>query len=129
MWAKIDELITNGEVGATEELYQELKKKGDDVFKWVQARKKALLVAHIPAIQTAATAILASHPKLVNPDRNRSGADPFVIAVAQVNGCAVVSGERPSTSLKKPKVPDVCKALGVTCISLVELMRQQNWTW
>jgi hypothetical protein len=71
----------------------------------------------------------ASHRGLVNTQRNRSMADPWVIALAQVNGCTVVTGEVPSDDLKRPKIPDVCRALGIPCSSLLQLFRKEGWVF
>jgi len=34
-----------------------------------------------------------------------------------------------SGNLDKPKIPDVCKALGVTHMSLVGLIKAEHWTF
>jgi hypothetical protein len=47
-------------------------------------------------IQASATEILAKSPQLVNMRRSRSVADPFVIALARVQGVTVVTAERAS---------------------------------
>ena len=59
--------------------------------------------------------------------KNRSTADPFVIAVAEVNGVTVVSGEIPSNNPRKPKIPDVCSAMGIKHIRLLELFGLEGW--
>jgi hypothetical protein len=76
-------------------------------------------------IQERVSVILEQHERLVR--HNRSGADPFVIGLAMVEGCTVVTGERPSGSLAKPRIPDVCDALEVSCIDLLGLFRQRGW--
>jgi hypothetical protein len=40
-------------------------------------------------------------------------ADPFVIALERVPGLTVVTAERASGSLQKPRIPDVCTGVGV----------------
>ena len=78
------------------------------------------------AIQVAVAAILANHQRLVDTRKNRSQADPFVIALAQLHGFAVVTGERPTGRPDRPHIPDVCTALNIRCISLLELFREQG---
>lgn len=41
----------------------------------------------------------------------------------------VVTGERHSGSLDKPKIPDVCDAMGIRCLSLVEMMEEEGWSF
>jgi hypothetical protein len=79
-------------------------------------------------VQDRVSAILAAHPKLIDPRATRSGADPFVIALAQENSCAVVCEER-FISIVNPRIPDVCAALGVECINLLEMMRREGWIY
>jgi hypothetical protein len=79
-------------------------------------------------LQVAVTEILAVHEKLPDTRSGRSAADPFVVALAQIEGCAVVTGERRRTrSADRPNIPDVCDALGIPCITLLDLMRAEGW--
>lgn len=78
-------------------------------------------------IQQVVRNILSRYPRLVDTRRNRSGADPFVIALASIEGCTVVTNEGPSNNPAKPHIPDVCQALQVPCIHLVQMARQQRW--
>ena len=52
-------------------------------------------------IQASATEILAKFPQLVNMRRSRSVADPFVIALARVQGLTVVTGGAHAVSRAK----------------------------
>lgn len=74
-------------------------------------------------------AILAkpNHRWLVDARRNRSGSDPFVIAIAQIYGLAVVSYEARSRSPAKPHIPDVCDALGIRMVGLIDMFREQGF--
>lgn len=78
-------------------------------------------------IQRNVAAILTDHKKLIDTRRGRSSADPFVIALAQIESAAVVTGERPSGTLDRPNIPDVCTALGIRCLTLLQLFREQGW--
>ena len=58
-----------------------------------------------------------------------NGADPLVISQAQAENLIVVSGERTTNNPKKPKIPDVCNDLDIQCISILQLMRKEGWTF
>ena len=58
-----------------------------------------------------------------------SEGDPFVIATAQIHTAIVVTGERPSGKLSKPKIPDVCQALGMRCIRILGLIQAEKWSF
>ena len=59
----------------------------------------------------------------------RSGADPFIIALAMVNNGTVVTEENATGNMTKPHIPDVCGDLGVTCLNLMEYIEEQGWTF
>jgi len=129
LWLRIEELIEEGHLRATEEVLHELEKKHDDVYAWAKERKDALSVPIDDRIQPAVSAILEDFEKLLDTRKNRSAADPFVIALAQIEGCTVVTGEGTTGSLNRPNIPDVCSGLGVPCISLLQLIRREGWTF
>lgn len=127
VWTSLAQLGKAGTAIVTEEVVVELEKKADDVCKWT---KKELTVVPIDGpIQVEVGQILAVHPRLVDNRKNRSKADPFVIALAKIKGFTVVTGEKPSGNLEKPKIPDVCGALNpaVPYMNLLGLFRQQSW--
>lgn len=128
LWDRLDGLIMDGDLRATEEVFHELAKKDDKVHDWAKERK-SLFVPIDDRIQPIVSSILGDFEKLVDTRRNRSGADPFVIALAMVESCTVVTGERASGSLDRPNIPDVCAKLKVPCVSLLQLIRAEGWTF
>ena len=68
---------------------------------------------------------MKDHPRLVDTVKGRSGADPFVIALAATTNptMTVVTEEQPG----KTKIPDVCKAEKIECIGLADLIERENW--
>jgi hypothetical protein len=129
VWARLEAVIKEGRMVAVDEVLVELKRKvSDGADRWAKDQD-GLFVPLEASIQTAASAILRQFPKLVDTRKDRMSADPFVIALAQVQGCTVVTGERPSTSLQKPNIPDVCAVLNVRCLSMMELFRAERWVF
>ena len=126
LWDGLDNLIQSGDLRATEEVLYELERKDDDVFEWARSRNDFFVEIDI-AIQIAVQAILSNHRKLLDTRKSRSGADPFVIALAQLNGATVVTNERMTGSLDRPNIPDVCAALRIRCINIIGLIREQGW--
>lgn len=118
VWNKIDELIDNGTLIATEEVLYELEKKDDAIFQWAKDREH-MFVPIDKEIQIALQSILPEHKKLIDQRKNRSNADPWIIALAIVEQCAVLTGEKPTNSANRPHIPDVCKAMGVRWINIL----------
>ncbi len=128
LWQKFDELIEQRELIASEEVLVELERMDDKVHGWARQRR-TMFVPTDDAIQLAVQEILRNHPGLVDPARPRLGADPFVIAVARIRGCTVVTQETPTANPMRPKIPDVCGALGIPCINVLQFIRQQGWVF
>jgi hypothetical protein len=117
-------LIEAGDVRATEVVRWELEAEDDEVLAFVREQED-LFVEIDEAVQIQVREILNAHGRLIRA--GRSGADPFVIGLARMNGCAVVCEERRKPSA--PKIPDVCDALGIPCIPLLELVRQRGLSY
>ncbi len=128
LWVRLEDLIRSGDLRASEEVRYELEKQDDDVLAWAR-RQAGFFVPIDDDAQGAVSAILAKCPRLIDTRRGRSGADPFVIALAVVYRCGVVTGERASGSAKRPKIPDVCRVFGVENVSLIDLIRREGWVF
>ena len=122
----MDTACRSNSIKVSEEVIKELEKKDDGAADWIKARPSMVVNTDVP-IQQKFIEILKAHPRLKNASKRRSGGDPFVIAVAAVHGFSVISGELPSGSLKKPRIPDVCATMNLTCISLLAFVRAQKW--
>lgn len=124
----MSEASKNQEIFVIDEVVAELERKDDDVHKWVKQRE-AMIVAIDEQIQSCLAKLMSKYPRLVDSKKNRSGGDPWVIALAQARSWTVVTAEKPSGNLTKPKIPDVCKDLSIPCIEVVEFFRRQGWKW
>jgi hypothetical protein len=128
LWAAIEERIASGTVIAPEEVRAEFAKKDDALFKW--AKKQQELFSDLDEEQQLSVGeILAQYPKLIDTRRGRSGADPFVIALARVRGAVVVTGENDDGSAERPKIPTVCGAFNVRSIKVLEFIRENRWVF
>jgi hypothetical protein len=127
LWLKLDDLIAQQQVLRPEEVRIELARQDDELAKWVKARPH-LFIELDDAVQLATSEVLAQHPLLMKATKNRDGADPFVIATARVRSLTVVT-EETGGSDTKPKIPSVCQALAVPCVSVLRFLRDQSWSF
>jgi hypothetical protein len=125
-WEYMDTAAREGVVKISEEALRELEKKDDGAARWVKSRPHMIAATDVP-IQEKVKEILKAHSRLVNASKNRSGGDPFVIAVAAVNGWSVVSGEQPSGSAKHPKIPDVCAGMKIPYLNMLDFVKSEKW--
>ena len=127
LWEQIANMIEAGEVLAVDEVKREVKKKDDDVARWVLARR-GLFIPLEHDIQNATKEVLAACPRLMaQHGANRNSADPFVVGLALARGGTVVTQETPANSEKKPRIPDACRAVDVPWMTLPEFVDARGW--
>lgn len=115
-WEIIDRLGQEGRVFAPIEVKREILKVDGGLAEWVKS--KAHLFRDIDdEVQDHLRAIMSSHPRLVDSIKQRSIADPWVIAFARSEGAIVVTKESPAgEDSRRIKIPDVCNAYGIPWI-------------
>ena len=126
-WDKLDALIETKRLFSSVEVLRELKRKDDELHEWCKARAHVFLPID-DDLQDQVIEIMGTYPRLVDTAKGRSAADPFVIGLARMNDpeWTVLSEENPG-KLNSPKIPDVCKAEGIRCLRLVEIIQEENW--
>jgi hypothetical protein len=118
-------LVESGRIVAPEEVRREVQRKADGLYAWVNERKTMFIDLEEP-IQLRAKELLREFPWLLKNVPGKSPADPFVIALAQERGLTVIT-EEGRGGVKKPQIPFVCEAKGVTCINLLGLLDAEDW--
>ena len=89
--------------------------------------RQSMVVPIDDALQRHVVEIMGKSSRLVDSRKNRSGCDPWVIALARERELTVVTAEKASGTLAKPKIPDVCHDLGIPCIEIIDFFRRQGW--
>ena len=126
IWQGLAELSAAGRLISPREVRRELEKKEDDLFKWAKAQEDLFKDPSSEDI-VEAKKIMNTFPGLVEHDKETPDADPFVVACARSRSFVVVADESPAGPGARPKIPDVCKELGVRCIRLVGLIEEVGW--
>jgi hypothetical protein len=126
LWAYMEKAAKDGVIKVSEEVVEELSRKDDGACDWIKAQPE-MIIPTDEDVQKEITSILKIHPRLVNVSKNRSGGDPFVIAVARLRGYSVITGEVLTGNATKPRIPDVCVALNVPYLDILEFIRRQSW--
>jgi hypothetical protein len=126
----LDKLFDGRRICSPKEVFGELERIGR-LFAWIEGKRLKLneptglppeYAANIGRVQL-------EHPGMGQPLSPKLRADPFVVALAltydsPVQRWIVVSGEsrrrRPSR-----KIPGVCEALGLECVTLDDLIDQE----
>lgn len=104
-----------------------MTKQDDDVAEWAMSQSKCFIPFDDVQEQHLIT-VMTDHELLVKNTKKKNAADPFVIALAKTHGIAVITEEQEG-SPGKPKIPDVCRAMGIAHLSVLELMRREGWIY
>jgi hypothetical protein len=117
--------VSSGILGMSEVVFKELEKGGDECFDWFKRRKEVFVHPNDDDVQRELD-------RLVNTYKNfglitgKNEGDPFVVALAIVKNCMVVTNESMSNNMNGPKVPDVCRAEGIQWIKFVDVIRREG---
>ncbi len=129
---KVDELILQERFLAPTLVEEELGAVGTaELTSWAKRRPRMFVALEL--VMEEALAIQARFPGLKDPRAEFEEADAYVIAVAKLRDGVVVTQETSASEKRNPKrthfIPDVCRELGLPCISLLGLMRREGWTF
>ncbi len=123
VWNKIGELMSQGIIISSQEVFDEIAIGGDDLEKWAKVRKECFLPSDI-SVQQKVRDILKNHRGLIEGGTKKNSADPFVIALAQDKRYKVVTEETRTRNANSPKIPDVCDAYSIECLNFVSFARE-----
>jgi len=129
----MDLLSRGGQLHAPERVQEEIDASGSKGLKVWAKQNKSIFLPHDPQLQAEAQRIQFAYPDLIDNNSPYDEADRWVIALASIKKYSVVTHETSVRVKRKPErklfIPDVCVALNIPCIELLELMRQQKWTF
>lgn len=122
VWELVAEAMGDGRIVPPREVFRELTAKDDEIAQWTK-ELAGLFLDPNAEIQRAAGAIYEMFPGA----GRRDGADPFVLAEAQVRGLTVVTYEGRSfsgipTTRWQRTMPGICAHVGVPCVTLPEAL-------
>jgi hypothetical protein len=121
-WPLVIALITQQRLVAPAEVIEEIKvneSAWERLHTYEAALRGALTTGD--SYLLLAGRIAWAHPGISGIRSRKTKADPFVVALAELERFTVVTNE---TTLKRPsrKIPTVCKARGVQCIPLDDML-------
>ncbi|RKU21439.1 DUF4411 domain-containing protein [Candidatus Poribacteria bacterium] len=129
LWRKIEELIKNDRLKMSQIVFDEAM-RDTDIKQWCDEYqlKPDFQVPIDELVQEKVSEVLSEFPRLVDNRTGKSGADPWVIALAMMTqNCIVVTEENPTNSENRPKIPDACAHFNLQCIKVVDLIKKENW--
>lgn len=126
VWEKVDELIESRRLISVDEVYHEICRQDDGLAKWAKT-KKEIFIPLTEEVQDASKDIVNRFVKILDFKKNKSGADPFLIGLAQTQeGSIVVTEEKYSGGPDKHKIPDICDALKIPHMTFLSMLKSEG---
>ena len=139
LWKKVEDLINKGVLISHREVLKEIIKQDDSLKKWVLSQKnffKRITKKQMSIVKE----ILNKYPQLIKPNNESGGADPFLIALAVESGISKQKELFPSIKRKlivteekmrgnRIRIPFVCNDYKIDCIDVIEMYREEGWSF
>lgn len=127
IWSNLSKLTTAGMLLFPREVYREIENGSDDAVSWSREHSQAFYEEDLEQ-QREVKRILLRCPRFSDPSRTTPHADPWVVALAIVKGCTVVSNEKNGrvapAERDAVKIPDVCSVFGVQHLRLLDFIER-----
>jgi len=129
-WSVLNNLGKQGIIFISKMVYDEIDKTDDDLSKWL--KKSDIPVLKIDGqVTECLTKIYETNPvhkNLVDNIKQRSLADPWVIAHALKENACVVTKEVKETASNSTriKIPNVCDNMKISCINDFQMIEELN---
>jgi len=127
LWDKFEELIKNGKIISSIEVYRELKKRDDDAA-FIADRYKQIFLKPELEEQKYVREILQNHQELIRFKNIVGGApvaDPFLIAQAICNNATLITTEKLKPNAHN--IPNICEEYGIKYLNLKEFFTLEKW--
>ena len=129
-WDILNHLGQNNKIFLPQMVYEEITRTDDDLAKWL----KSSSIPEIKIDEQVANCLKSiyaanpSHIQLVDNTKQRSLADPWVIAHAMKESAVIVTKEEKVTALNstKVKIPNVCENMGIRYINDFEFIQEMG---
>jgi hypothetical protein len=127
-WDNLEELARRGDATIPDAVLLELESMDDDLYRWCHDREDFFCTATTEDIQLLITQISDNYPNLRRAGMpSRNFADPVVIALALHFGATVITHEMATGNLNGPRIPDVCRDIGIRVMQVHTLVRELQW--
>ncbi|AFY39867.1 hypothetical protein Lepto7376_3691 [[Leptolyngbya] sp. PCC 7376] len=125
-WENLDVLIGEGRLFSVRACYDEIVYQEDELADWAKQRRH-IFWEHTEALQQELKEVLSQVPTLYEAHTDRSGGDPYIVALARFKNAVLVSDEQRSRKKKDLTIHQACDKLNIQSMRVVEFMRKEQW--
>ncbi len=129
LWDHIGEMMQKGLIVVAEEVPKEIGAGTDDLVSWFKQYKSCVMPVTQEQLNIVSD-IVNKYPLISEYKSSKIySADTFVVAIAKINKCTVVTYEKPDGNKVKPKIPALCKEHFVECCDLATFFEKEGMTF
>jgi len=129
-WNVLNDLGVKDRIFLPQMVFEEITRTDDDLAEWLKKSSipEYKIDEHVAECLKKIYAKNPAHERLVDSTKQRSLADPWVIAHALKEGAILVTKEEKITAVntKKIKIPNVCENMKVPWINDFQLVKELN---
>lgn len=129
-WDWLLKYNATGQIISIDRVGDELQAGDDELAEWAKAHAKEVFLppdaALTPALQQVSQWATAQDYKPGAVATFLQVADYWLVAYALAHGYVIVTHEVPRNSINRIKIPDVCLALDIRCITPFEMLRNER---
>jgi predicted nucleic acid-binding protein len=129
-WTLLNEFGRNDRIFLPQNVFEEIIKTEDDLAEWIKQSKIPIyeVDGEVAECLRKVYAKNPIHQYLVDNTKQRSLADPWIIAHAsKENACVVTKEEKVTTpNTTRIKIPNVCENMGIRWINDFQLVEELN---
>jgi hypothetical protein len=127
VWEELLRLADAGDIVAPRDVLLELGRQKDDLHDWAVNHAAAMFTEADRATIECVADIVNDHPDFMKVDSTKSGADPFVVGMAEAHGLTIVTYENMAKKDAAPRIPNVCQTRGLKWVQLVDVLRSSGF--
>ena len=129
---KLDDMIAAGQILCPAIVKEELDAVGTvELTEWAKNRPQVFVP--LADVLAQGLSIQSRFPGMKDPKAEYEEADAYIIALAALRNGTVVTQETPASEKRNSKrshyIPDVCRELGIPCISMLGMLRREGITF
>lgn len=129
LWDRIGEMMRGGEIVVPEEVPKEIGAGTDDLLSWFKQHNVCVVPICEEQLKIVSEIVNKYPPISEYKSSKIYSADAFVVAVAKIHKCTVVTYETPDGNQTKPKIPALCKEMGVSYCTLATFFEKEDITF
>ena len=125
-WKMLEQYINDGRIVICQAFFEEVK-KAEEFRNWLNKFKSLVVDCFQPKTLIEAKTIINNYPKLIDVSNPSDQADPYIIALAKINGYCVLTNEKYVENGKKTRIPFICKQLDVEYKNTRDFYIEEGW--